>query len=63
MLLRTPNTNRYFVVCINFRKILLAPDGAILDPADSQNPFGFVEIKCPFNNQTQEACTTPNSFL
>ena len=26
-----------------------SPDGAIYDPVNSQEPFGFLEIKCPYS--------------
>ena len=35
------------------------PDGAVYDPSDIANPFGFLEIKCPFtarNVLPSEAC-------
>lgn len=38
------------------------PDGAVYDPSSLQQPFGFVEIKCPYSSRAltpAEACSTP----
>ena len=37
------------------------PDGAVYDPSYTQQPFGFLEIKCPYvhrNCKPAEACGT-----
>ena len=39
-----------------------SPDGAVYDPSDMQQPFGFLEIKYPYSSRAQtpaEACNTP----
>ena len=39
-----------------------SPDGAVYDPSNADQPFGFVEIKCPFsvrNLTPAEATRTP----
>ena len=39
-----------------------SPDGAVYDPSSANEPFGFLEIKCPFkhkNSTPQEACRDP----
>ena len=28
-----------------------SPDGAVYDPSDAHQPFGFIEIKCPYSHQ------------
>ena len=36
-----------------------SPDGAVYDPANSNEPFGFLEIKCPYSTKNRtpaEAC-------
>ena len=36
-----------------------SPDGAVYDPSSAQQPFGFVEIKCPYSHRhasPAEAC-------
>lgn len=38
------------------------PDGAVFDASNPQEPFGFLEIKCPYaqrNVTPAEACSTP----
>ena len=38
-----------------------SPDGAVYDPSEIQNPYGFLEIKCPYsvrNLSPTEACAT-----
>ena len=38
-----------------------SPDGAVYDPSSAQQPFGFVEIKCPYSHRhasPAEACNT-----
>ena len=42
-----------------------SPDGAVYDPSNTQQPFGFLEVKCPFtirNIAPMEACTQHNFF-
>ena len=37
-----------------------SPDGAIYDPSNPSQPFGFLEIKCPYSHRNQtpiEACS------
>ena len=37
-----------------------SPDGAVHDPSNLQQPFGFLEVKCPYsarNISPEEACT------
>ena len=39
-----------------------SPDGAVYDPSSLSQPFGFLEIKCPFKHRIvtpQEACRDP----
>ena len=38
------------------------PDGTVYDPTNEQQPFGFIEIKCPYlhrNRTPIEACSSP----
>lgn len=42
-----------------------SPDGAVYDPSNTEQPFGFLEIKCPYsarNVTPTEACTHHNFF-
>ena len=42
-----------------------SPDGAVHDPSNVQQPFGFLEVKCPYsfsNKSVQEACSTSSIF-
>ena len=41
-----------------------SPDGAVYDPSSANEPFGFLEIKCPFKHKNatpQEAYRDPTS--
>ena len=43
-----------------------SPDGAVYDPSNASQPFGFVEVKCPYtarNMTPVEACLQPNFFV
>ena len=43
-----------------------SPDGAVYDPSAEGEPFGFVEIKCPYTAQNMtpvEACSLPSFFV
>ena len=38
------------------------PDGTVYDPSNIQQPFGFLEVKCPYthrNHTPLEACSSP----
>ncbi len=38
-----------------------SPDGAVYDPSNLNEPFGFVEVKCPYTHRNisrEEACST-----
>ena len=42
-----------------------SPDGAVYDPSSSQQPFGFLEVKCPYSIRQMspvEACSAPGFF-
>ena len=42
-----------------------SPDGAVYDPYDPQQPFGFLEVKCPYSARDispSEACATSGFF-
>ena len=42
-----------------------SPDGSVYDPSDSQQPFSFLEVKCPYSVRHMspiEACSTPSFF-
>ena len=39
-----------------------SPDGSVYDPSNTQQPFGFLEIKCPYSSKAltpAEACSVP----
>ena len=39
-----------------------SPDGIVYDPANMNEPFGFIEIKCPYSQRSvtpEEACSSP----
>ena len=37
------------LVLLSTLPIHILPDGAVYDPSNSEQPFGFVEIKCPYS--------------
>ena len=42
-----------------------SPDGAVFDPSTPQQPYGFLEVKCPYslrNVSPVDACTAPGFF-
>ena len=42
-----------------------SPDGAVYDPSNIQQPFGFIEVKCPYtacNMTPVEACSLPKFY-
>ena len=42
-----------------------SPDGAVYDPSTESEPFGFVEVKCPYiarNMTPVEACSSLSFF-
>ena len=42
-----------------------SPDGAVHDPSNVQQPFGFLKVKCPYsfsNKSVQEACSSSSFF-
>ena len=51
-----------FYISSEYPYLLASPDGAVYDPSNMQQPFGFLEIKCPYSNKAltpAEACSTP----
>ena len=43
-----------------------SPDGAVYDPSNPEQPYGFLEVKCPYtvrNQSPSEACATSGFFL
>ena len=54
-----------FIIDTSHSLLGASPDGTVYDPSDIQEPFGFVEIKCPFTVRNQnpvEACSSPGFF-
>ena len=52
-------------VCLLHPFLGASPDGAVYDPDNSSQTFGFVEIKCPYSARDispDEACLKPNFF-
>ena len=42
-----------------------SPDGAVYDPSNPEQPYGFLEVKCPYtvrNQSPSEACATSGFF-
>ena len=38
------------------------PDGAVFDPSSPEEPYGFLEVKCPYSQREKtpnEACNSP----
>ena len=54
-----------FIIDTSHSFLGASPDDTVYDPSDIQEPFGFVEIKCPFTVRNQnpvEACSSPGFF-
>ena len=50
-----------FMINTNYSFLGASPDGAVYDPVISQQPSGFVEVKCPYsvrNISPTDACST-----
>ena len=43
-----------FMVYESHQFLGATPDGTVHDPSDTKQPFGFIEVKCPY---TQRDCT------
>ena len=61
-----------FIINPSFPFLGASPDGAVYDPSNQDQPFGFVEVKCPYSarDKTLEAaanlgfcCTSTSSSL
>lgn len=51
-----------FLICESHPFLGATPDGTVYDPSSSQQPFGFLEVKCPYLNRDctpSEACSSP----
>ena len=49
-----------FLVCEHYQFLGATPDGTVYDPTNVQQPFGFLEIKCPYcyrDSTPVEACS------
>ena len=58
-------TQSGFLVSQSYPFLGASPDGTVFDPSTPQQPFGFLEVKCPFstrNTSPAEACVTPGFF-
>ena len=54
-----------FMVCESHPFLGVTPDGTVYDPSSAQQPFGFVEVKCPYSRRDStpiEACSSPGFF-
>ena len=53
-----------FLVSKQYPFLGASPDGAVYDPTSMQEPFGFLEVKCPFShhNETPEQASTSPGF-
>lgn len=50
-----------FLIDTTYSCLGASPDGAVYDPSDVQQPFGFLEVKCPYSVRGMsptEACAT-----
>ena len=57
-------TSSGFIVSISDPFLGASPDGAVYDPESQEQPFGFLEIKCPFSfrNKTPEEASSMADF-
>ena len=54
-----------FFVCESHPFLGATPDGAVHDPSATYQPYGFLEVKCPYshrNHTLAEACEMPGFF-
>ena len=52
-----------FIVSLTYPFLGASPDGGAHDPSSTQYPFGFVEVKYPYNHRDDtpfEACSDPS---
>ena len=50
-----------FQICKSQSYLGASPDGAVYDPTDVHQPFGFLEVKCPYSNRNdtpKQACAS-----
>ena len=40
-----------FLICESHPFLGATPDGTVYDPSNPQQPFGFVEVKCPYSQR------------
>ena len=40
-----------FLICKSQSYLGASPDGVVYDPTDVHQPFGFLEVKCPYSNR------------
>ena len=38
-----------FLVCEQYPFLGATPDGTVYDPTNLEQPFGFLEVKCPYS--------------
>ena len=51
-----------FLVCEQYPFLGATPDGTVYDPTNLEQPFGFLEVKCPYSHRDRtpaEACGMP----
>ena len=51
-----------FLVCEQHPFLGATPDGTVYDPRNPEQPFGFLEVKCPYSHRDRtpaEACGMP----
>ena len=49
-----------FLICRTQPFLGASPDGGVYDPSSNLNPFGLLEVKCPYRHRDQtpiEACS------
>ena len=54
-----------FFINTEFPFLGATPDGSVYDPNEVEQPYGYVEVKCPYSVRDRtpvEACSTPNFY-
>jgi len=54
-----------FIINATYSFLGTSPDGCVYDPSDKQQPFGFLEVKCPHASKdctVEEVCRTTGFY-
>ena len=52
-----------FIISESYSFLGATPDGSVYDPSSHEQPYGFLEVKCPYSKRNvtpEDACTSPD---